>query len=384
MAQHKTPSVPISNNKYVLLLRNGQTFTGAIVESTGPHPHYTLTDTLGNQLRFPKDQVEFISDSILEVYAYRRASQVRNNAPACLALAQWCMQLRLFIQAQEQIDKAIIISGRTVAISRLETRLDLLRSPPPGHRGQSFDNGTTTKVINADQVQKRIDQFPVGIVHQFVRSVQPLLINRCAVAGCHGPNPQSTFVLFRTSAKRATPHRISLRNLYNTLTTLDLIQPENSSLLTAATTAHGELNQPPLGFDASQEIANLVNWVRVVASAPTHNIDVAPLNRIIPQNPIIYQRDNTHRSEKMKTPDSAPQPPTLNPPVMPNKLQQWIQSKEPSETRSALGLGVVLPVEMLGPTLGMMKITPTSRVNLTPDIGGNFFLPSNRILQQNR
>ena len=61
-----------------------------------------------------------------------------------------------------------------------------------------------------------------------------------------------------------------------------------------------------------------------------------------------------------------------------------MQSQQPQQLQSALGLGVVLPVEMQGPTFGTMKITPTRRVNLTPGIGGNFSLPSSRILRQYR
>jgi len=383
-AQYEPVEIPTTNNNSVVLLRNGQTFTGAITKSSGINAPYTLIDASGNQLRFPRDQVEFVSDSILEVYAYRRATQIRNNAPACLALAQWCMQLRLFDQAQEQIDKAITIDGRSANIARLEVRLGLFRSPPTSHAAQSNGPAAATSIIGADQVRERIDQFPDAVVHQFIHSVQPLLLNRCALAGCHGPSPKSTFVLFRTSAKRPIPRRISQRNLYNTLTTLDLVQPENSSLLTAATTLHGAQNQPALGIDTSQEVANLVNWVRVVASTRTHNIDSNLVKPIMSPSPIMYQRGNSQRTEKMATPDSDPPAATLNPPTLPSRLQQWMRLQQPQQSQSTLGLGVVLPVEMQGPTFGTMKITPTRRVNLTPGIGGNFSLPSNRILRQYR
>ena len=239
-AQYQIVETPNTSNNSVLLLRNGQTFNGVIVKSSTIQPHYTLTDDSGNQLRFTNDQVEFVSDSLLEVYAYRRATQIRNNAPACLALAQWCMQSRLFTQAQDQIDNAIAIAGRTTASARLEVRLDLLRSPPTGHALQAKGTTVPTQVISADQVRQRINQFPDGVMHQFIRTVQPLLLKRCALAGCHGPTPKSGFVLFRTTSTRPVPHRISQRNLYNTLATLDLIQPENSSLLTAATSVCSE------------------------------------------------------------------------------------------------------------------------------------------------
>jgi hypothetical protein len=375
-AQDRTVKIPNTNISSVLLLRNGQTFIGTIVKSAEQRPHYTLIDDSGNQLRFPNDQVEFVSDSILEVYAYRRATQIRNNAPACLALAQWCMQSRLFDQAQEQIDKAITISGRTATITRLKIRLDLLRSSLTGHGLPAISPTASPQIISADQVKKRINQFPDGVVHQFIRSVQPLLLNRCALAGCHGPSPKSSFVLFRTSANRPVPHRISQRNLYNTLTTLDLLQPENSSLLTAATTVHGEQKQPALDISASQEIASLVNWVRVMSSTPTHNNHLVPMKAT--QGPIMYQHGDPHRTGKMQTPDSKLPDEVLNAPAIPNNLQQWMQSKHPQQTQTALGLGVVLPVEMQAPTFGAMKIPPSPRVNLTPGLGGIYSLPSER------
>ncbi|MEE2843100.1 MAG: hypothetical protein VX761_01175 [Planctomycetota bacterium] len=349
-----------------------------IVKSSAIQPHYTLIDKSGNQLRFPNDQVEFVSDSLLEVYAYRRATQIRNNAPACLALAQWCMQTRLFDQAQEQIDNAISIAGRTTTSTRLEVRLDLLRLPPTGHALQSTGTTASPQIISADQVRQRIDQFPDGVVRQFIRSVQPLLLNRCALASCHGPSPKSGFVLFRTTSTRPIPHRVSQRNLYNTLATLDLLQPENSSLLTAATTVHGGQKQPALNIDASHAIGHLVNWVRIVASTPAHNINSISSEPPLTQGPILYQHVDPQRTEKMQTPDSKLPAKIRNAPVVPNKLQQWMQSRQPQQTQSALGLGVVLPVEMQGPTFGSMKISPTQRVNLTPEIGGNFSFPSER------
>ena len=381
MAQSEIVAIPNANKTSVLLLRNGQTFTGVITNSPGTQTQYTLFDSLGNRLRFSKDQVEFVSDSILEIYAYRRGTQIRNNAPACLALAQWCMQSRLFDQAQEQIDNAVTINGRTATITRLEIRLDLLRSPPVNHSGQSIVSAAATTIISADHVQQRIDRFPDVVFHRFIRSVQPLLLNRCALAGCHGPSPKSTFVLFRTSAKRVVPQRISQRNLYNTLSTIDMVQPENSLLLTAATSVHGPQSQPTLGIDSPQEINELVNWVRIVATAPKHNLDSDLMKPIIPPGPIMYQHGNSQRAAKTLTPDSDSPSTILRPHIMPNELQQWIQSRQPQPT---LGIGVVLPVEMQGPTLGTMKIPPPQRVNLTPAVGGNFLLPSDRILHLNR
>ena len=381
-AQSETVAFVTENKTSVLLLRNGQTFTGVIAKSPdSTQAQYTLIDRLGNQLRFPKKQVEFVSDSILEIYAYRRATQIRNNAPACLALAEWCMQSRLFDPAQEQINHAITINGRTATITRLEIRLDLLRSPPVNHVIRSMGSTAATSIISADRVQERIDRLPDGVVHRFIRSVQPVLLNRCALAGCHGPNPQSTFVLFRTSAKRGIPHRISLRNLYNTLTTLDLVQAENSLLLTAATSVHGAQNQPTLGIDTPKEIAELVNWVRVVTKTPNHTSNSNPMKPIIPPGPILYQHGNLQRTAKMITPDSDPSSSMPSPRDMPNELQHWIQSRQPQPN---LGIGVVLPIEMQGPTLGTMKIPPPKRVNLTPGVDGNFSLPSYRILQQRR
>ena len=366
-----TPTVT-DNPKSVLLLRNGQTFTGLIVKPTEMSTHYIVRDPLGNRLRFPSDQVEFVSDSLLEIYAYRRASQIRNNATACLELAQWCMQSQLFTEAQDQINNAIAINGRSRAAVQLEIRLDLLRSAWVSSTAESTTTNSSRRIIDADIVQRRIDQLSAGVLQQFIQSIQPLLLNRCAVAGCHGPSPRSSYVLFRTSAKHAVPHRVSQRNLYNTVATLDLDKPERSLFLTAATTSHGPQNKPTLGTDASEDIATLMNWLRVVASNPASGYHSDTINHPIANRPIMYQQGNSQQTTKMQTPDAVTEP------------QQWTRPQKPEQKQSALGFGAALPVEMLGPTLGRMKLMPTKSVNLTPNFPGNFSLPSSRFLPQRR
>ena len=383
-AQFSSIPAVTENGKSVLLLRNGQTFTGLIAKPADMATHYIVLDPLGNRLRFPSDQVEFVSDSLLEIYAYRRASQIRNNATACLQLAQWCMQSQLFTEAQDQINNAIAINGRSRAAVQLEIRLDLLRSASVSSTAESTNTNASRSIIDADIVQRRIDQLSAGVLQQFIHSIQPLLLNRCAVAGCHGPSPRSSYLLFRTSAKHAVPHRVSQRNLYNTLATLDLDKPDRSLLLTAATTSHGAQTKPSLEMDASEDITTLVNWVRVVATNPARGFHSDTINHPTAHRPIMYQQGNSQQTTKMQTPDTKPSDPALDAPDAATQPQQWTQSQKPEQTQSALGFGAALPVEMLGPTLGRMKLMPTKSVNLTPNFPGNFSLPSSRFLPQRR
>ena len=90
-AQEPTLSRPSTavpaKQKGIVLLRNGQIISGEYSE-TGSS--YIITLSTGGVIRLQKEQIEFVSDSIDEIYSYRRASTVNNSADAHLAMANWC------------------------------------------------------------------------------------------------------------------------------------------------------------------------------------------------------------------------------------------------------------------------------------------------------
>ena len=384
----------------VLLLRNGQTFTGAYRHT---NDHYTIVDPNGSSIRFTSGQVEFISDSLLEVYAYQRAKRIRNNVPACLELAQWCMHHGLYIKAREQLKEAVSLEPSNPTIQQFTVRLDLLMSPPrlPIQPGLPHPTPSSASPVNMELIQQRVDRLNPAVVQHFVIKIQPLLFNRCALAGCHGPNPQSDYILFRTSVRKAVPQRVTLRNLYNTLQQIELNQPVHSQLLLAATSAHGGQREPSLKLGQTDQISRLVNWVRAVSTSPEYSPDnpdvkasktpIQPqTNRFFAQQMQVPASLNLH---KMATPDNQPSRTQLNPPITtPSRpddagqahsapFQQWLNRGEELKKKDALQHGITLPVEMQDPRLGTLKIEPAQKVNLTPGMESQFSLPSDRILR---
>ena len=104
-AQEPTLSRPSTavpaKQKGIVLLRNGQIISGEYSE-TGSS--YIITLSTGGVIRLQKDQIEFVSDSIDEIYSYRRASTVNNSADAHLAMANWCLTNRLYDYAQFHLE----------------------------------------------------------------------------------------------------------------------------------------------------------------------------------------------------------------------------------------------------------------------------------------
>ena len=93
-----------SQRQGILLLRNGQLLGG----------HFTLTGfgyevrlNGGGVIRLREDQVVFTSDSIDEIYLFRRASHVNSSASAHLKMASWCLANQLYEYADNHLKEAI-------------------------------------------------------------------------------------------------------------------------------------------------------------------------------------------------------------------------------------------------------------------------------------
>ena len=103
----------------------------------------------------------------------------------------------------------------------------------------------------------------------FVSKVQPLLVNRCATAGCHGIGSGNSFELQRTKLGKSPPKAHSERNLATVLEHIDREQPLSSPLLTklrgesksnSVRQSHGGLSR--------EQTQTLRNWIETISQKP--------------------------------------------------------------------------------------------------------------------
>ena len=155
-------------------------------------------------------------------------------------------------------------------------------------------NRSHSKLVSTDVILKRVKQIEPLAIQVFASQLQPLLLNRCAVAGCHGPNPRSSYQLITARWTKTIPQNITLRNLYNSLQFVNFAKPEDSAILTLATSPHGGLKLPLVSLKQEPgQLKTLVNWVRIVTSTnPTSENNAGTERRL--QSPIIFKANNFH------------------------------------------------------------------------------------------
>jgi hypothetical protein len=116
---------------------------------------------------------------------------------------------------------------------------------------------------------------PDEAIEGFASRVQPLLLNRCGAAICHGLRSASAFQLVGPGWGKTVTQKYTQRNLAAVWQQLDLAQPEASPLLTVPAKPHAGLPTPVFGEHDQPQLELLKAWVRTAGQAAPPPISVA-------------------------------------------------------------------------------------------------------------
>jgi hypothetical protein len=148
---------------------------------------------------------------------------------------------------------------------------------------------------------------PAGALEQFTRRIQPVLLNGCAMSGCHGADPVGGFALDIAPLRGYGDLRSTQRNLQLTLELIDLSKPAESKLLTMARGPHAGVT-PISGQRREDILQRLAGWIDDIAAynAPPTAEAVAvaaPLANAAPQSAV---QSLSRPAEPMPPPAEAP------------------------------------------------------------------------------
>lgn len=120
---------------------------------------------------------------------------------------------------------------------------------------------------------------PIAVVESFTRSIQPLLLNRCATAGCHvGPAAPAPRFLHR-NARGHIDREVTLANLR----TLERLSDDGRSfddLMRDLLTAHpGRRDEPRLTTASATTVRRWLAAKRSIEAAPDSITPQSPPNR---------------------------------------------------------------------------------------------------------
>ena len=261
----------------VLLLRNGEVIRGRI-SSAGDDYDVVLPD---GEMRIRALDVEFAGRDINECYDRQRADIESGKPEQHLSLAEWCLRHEMLKQAAREIGDAMALEPAHPKIALLERRLKLLVEDS---KSEKTPRGKLPDRVHVEQLDRLVRGMPPGSMEAFTQTVQPLLVNHCATAGCHGPQSDAAFRLTRVATSRGGSRRTTQRNLHATLSLVNREAPETSPLLTVPIRAHGPGKAPVFTDRKASQYRQIALWVSSVAN---YSAPQAPAKLSEPTTPLL-------------------------------------------------------------------------------------------------
>ncbi len=149
---------------------------------------------------------------------------------------------------------------------------------------------------------------PDGCVEAFTTSIQPMLMNHCSTAGCHGPQSPTPLKLLRISAGRAPSRRATQRKrtwCCPALRSIAKRSPDDSLLLTIPTRPHGNVKSAIFSTRETNQYRQLVAWAYQVANQPMPEGMGATSELPGPTARRVARRQQSHKGPRVAN-DSSP------------------------------------------------------------------------------
>ncbi len=225
----------------------------------------------GGRMVVPRRRVVLVARDEPSAYAHLAHRVADHDVAARVRLIQWCLEHRLLAAAEVECTRLGRVSPNHPELESLAARLRFLRDgPEPSSRPAGRHS------------PPRIDEaprpdIPDSSVADFTRRIQPLLMNACATATCHGRAAESTFTLSPPLKGLHFTKRLTERNLQSVLRQLSFVSAESSPLLRMAEMAHGDLSVAPLPEKAPEQRDSLRTWI---ADVTGQSLDVVDDERV--------------------------------------------------------------------------------------------------------
>jgi hypothetical protein len=259
VSQAQQSGGPEESREGVLILRNGNVIAGQITRSENRF----IVAVEGGLVSVDLGDTELFCRTLEEAYTHKALVVGINDVHGHLELAGWCQRQGLLERAKGELAKASSLAPSHPMISVIERRIQM--SATPSKSGQRVAATPVQQPISPEELDRTARDMPAGTMEAFVRSIQPLLVNRCGAARCHGPASKNDFHLLRPPPSSRPSRRITQRNLHATLKLIDREDPTQSPLLTAALRPHGPLEVSVFAGRRADQYGRVADWVHRVA-----------------------------------------------------------------------------------------------------------------------
>lgn len=251
----------------VLVLTNGNAMKGRI---THEGEFYVLAINENSVIRMPSERVSFACKTLEEAYLRQKASIGTTTLRDHVELANWCLNLEMWDEATYHHAIAMRSGPNDAEVVRLDRRYQVKleeRNNPqmvkPVHFTQAIPATEPSEVERPQQASDERDPaLSPKVIQYYASTVQPIMLNSCAVSACHNVNADNGFRIVQFENVRMMPRRLTLRNMNTSVDFVDFANPAKSKLLLKSAERHGEGGLPNL---SPEQISAIQAWVIGVA-----------------------------------------------------------------------------------------------------------------------
>jgi hypothetical protein len=229
----------------VLILENEQPLVGDI-ERVGDA--YRVRRLIG-ETTVPADRVLRLCADMDDAFGFVRGRANLSDPDERLRLAEWCRLNGLHERAIAEVKAAVQLRPDHVPSRRLLSYLEETgpRKAAPAKGPEESDGAR----LSVDLTEEALGQFATR--------VQPILMNACA--NCHANGRGGSFKLTRSYNSGVLNRKTLQQNLAAVLGEVNLVQPQNSLLLSKAVSVHGSQEQAPIKNRQAAAYHILEYWV---------------------------------------------------------------------------------------------------------------------------
>ncbi len=216
----------------------------------------------GATVSYPFSVIICEARTLREAYRKQREAMTRPTADQHVRLAQWAFKQNLYAEAEREIHSALNLQPNNQQARRLLKHFDKRKVKNPRFVDQ--EKRKFRDKILIDQAFNKGE--PLGglspeLAQEFASKIEPLLINRCSNASCHGVSVAHEFRLQPKWNLRGNTRHITGKNLQAVLKQIDSKRPDKSPLITKLDGQHGYRNRSVFsGPLAEKQKTILQNW----------------------------------------------------------------------------------------------------------------------------
>jgi hypothetical protein len=266
------------NERNVLVLTNGRVVSGRISQGAGG---FMVQTESGGSILVPFDRVRLRASDLHGAYL-RFLELFPNPSPDThVALARWCLTQQLYDETKTELRVALKVNANHTEARNMLRRLEVILNPPNSERDAAAKERQQTGDGFESTPASSLAGLSRGAALDFVTRVQPLMMNSCALAGCHSTGSRTEFQLARTRLRPRSSRLLTERNLAATLQYIDRSDADDSPMLTFPLGNHGRGGRPIFaGSGGIDQFKLLRNWVRrIAAESPSDTKAAKPSGR---------------------------------------------------------------------------------------------------------